>query len=149
MIQTASIQITPEILSLVASVDEFKGAWRSLGTLAPDRLSALLRVATIESIGSSTRIEGSKLSDRGLLEAIEHAEGRAPQTRIHRPRPVDVRALRAKVRMTQEQFAARFGFSTATLRHWERGDRAPHGPALVLLNVIAHNPSAVIEALAA
>lgn len=37
---------------------------------------------------------------RGLLEAIEHAEGRAPQTRIHRPRPVDVRALRAKVRMT-------------------------------------------------
>ena len=86
---------------------------------------------------------------RGLLEAIEHAEGRAPQTRIHRPRPVDVGALRAKMSMTQEQFAARFGFSTATLRHWERGDRAPHGPALVLLNVIAHNPSAVIEALAA
>ena len=64
MIQTASIQITPEILSLVAAIDEFKGAWRSLGTLAPDRLSALLRVATIESVGSSTRIEGSKLSDR-------------------------------------------------------------------------------------
>jgi putative transcriptional regulator len=51
--------------------------------------------------------------------------------------------------MTQEQFAARFGFSTATLRHWERGDRAPHGPALVLLNVIEHNPAAVIDALAA
>lgn len=44
---------------------------------------------------------------------------------------------------------ARFGFSTATLRHWERGDRAPHGPALVLLNVIDHNPKAVIEALSA
>ena len=86
---------------------------------------------------------------RGLVEAIEHAKGRAPKTRIHRPRPVDVRALRAKVSMTQEQFAASFGFSTATLRHWERGDRAPHGPALVLLNVIAHNPNAVIEALAA
>lgn len=50
--------------------------------------------------------------------------------------------------MTQKQFAARFGFSTATLRHWARGDRAPHGPALVLLNVIARNPNAVIEALA-
>ena len=86
---------------------------------------------------------------RGLLEAIEHAEGRAPQTRMHQPRPVDVRALRFKVGMTQEQFAARFGFSTATLRHWERGDRAPHGPSLVLLNVIQHNPRAVIEALAA
>src|SRR5574338_739878 len=84
---------------------------------------------------------------RGLLEAIEHAEGRAPQTRIHRPRPVDVKALRAKVGMTQEQFAARFGFSMATLRHWERGDRTPHGPALVLLNVIERNPAAVIEAL--
>ena len=86
---------------------------------------------------------------RGLLEAIEHAEGRAPNTRMHSPRPVDVKALRAKVGMTQEQFAARFGFSTATLRHWERGDRTPNGSALVLLNVIAYNPNAVIEALAA
>ena len=66
MLETASIQITPEILNLVASIDEFKGAWRALGTLAPDRLSALLRVATIESIGSSTRIEGSRLSDRDV-----------------------------------------------------------------------------------
>jgi putative transcriptional regulator len=56
--------------------------------------------------------------------------------------------VRAKVGMTQEQFASRFGFSTATLRHWERGDRNPHGPALVLLNVIERNPQAVIEALA-
>jgi putative transcriptional regulator len=86
---------------------------------------------------------------RGLLEAIEHAEGLAPETRIHRPHPVDVKALRSKVGMTQEQFASRFGFSTATLRHWERGDRQPHGPALVLLNVIAHNPNAVMDALAA
>lgn len=86
---------------------------------------------------------------QGLMEAIEHAEGRAPETRIHRPRPVDVKALRASVGMTQEQFAARFGFSTATLRHWERGDRAPNGPALVLLNVIERNPDAVIAALSA
>ncbi len=66
---------------------------------------------------------------------------------VHRPRPVDVRALRVKVGMTQEQFAARFGFSTATLRHWERGDRKPQGPALVLLNVIESNPAAVMDAL--
>ena len=62
-LKTNSLLVTPEILALVAEIDEFKGAWRALGTLAPERLSALRRVATIESIGSSTRIEGSKLSD--------------------------------------------------------------------------------------
>lgn len=55
--------ITPEILKLIAEIDEFKGAWKALGALAPERLYALKRVATIESIGASTRIEGSKLSD--------------------------------------------------------------------------------------
>ncbi len=74
MIQSASIQITPEMLSLVAGIDEFKGAWRALGTLAPDRLSALLRVATIESIGSSTRIEGSKLSDREVERLLSNLQ---------------------------------------------------------------------------
>ncbi|GHT91496.1 cell division protein Fic [Betaproteobacteria bacterium] len=64
MFRTDILQITPEILRLIARIDEFKGAWHALGTLAPDRLSSLRRVATIESIGSSTRIEGSKLSDR-------------------------------------------------------------------------------------
>ena len=74
MIQTATIQITPEILAIVASIEEFKGAWRALGTLAPDRLSALLRVATIESIGSSTRIEGSKLSDREVESLLSNLQ---------------------------------------------------------------------------
>ncbi len=58
-----SLTITPEILRLIAEIDEFKGRWQALGTLAPDRLSALRRVATIESVGSSTRIEGAHLSD--------------------------------------------------------------------------------------
>jgi Fic family protein len=66
MFQIDTIQITQEFLSLIAEIDEFKGAWRALGTLAPERLSALRHVATIESIGSSTRIEGSKLSDRDV-----------------------------------------------------------------------------------
>ena len=58
------LRITPEILSLIAEIDEFKGAWRAIGRIAPERLSGLRRVATIESIGSSTRIEGVRLSDR-------------------------------------------------------------------------------------
>ncbi len=79
-----TIKITPEILSIIAEIDEFKGAWKALGTLAPERLSALRRVATIESIGSSTRIEGSKLSDSdvdALLSNIEiqHFETRDAQ----------------------------------------------------------------------
>jgi Fic family protein len=70
MIKTDALEITPELLALVAEIDEFKGAWRALGVLAPDRLIALRRVATIESIGSSTRIEGSKLSDREVEKLL-------------------------------------------------------------------------------
>lgn len=64
MITLDTLNITPEMLRLIAQIDEFKGAWKALGTLAPERLTALRRVATIESVGSSTRIEGGKLSDR-------------------------------------------------------------------------------------
>jgi Fic family protein len=58
-----NITITPEILKLIAEIDEFKGRWTVIETLAPERLTSLRRIATIESVGSSTRIEGSKLSD--------------------------------------------------------------------------------------
>jgi len=81
MFRTDSIQITPEILNLIARIDEFKGAWRALGTLAPDRLAALRRVATIESIGSSTRIEGSKLSDREVERLLSSLEIQSFETR--------------------------------------------------------------------
>lgn len=74
MINTITINITPEILSLISEIDEFKGTWRALGTLAPDRLASLRRVATIESIGSSTRIEGSKLSDREVEKLLLNLE---------------------------------------------------------------------------
>jgi Fic family protein len=59
----SKLHITPEILLLITEIDEFKGSWKALGKLKPDQLSKLQKVATIESIGSSTRIEGSKLSD--------------------------------------------------------------------------------------
>lgn len=77
MIKTDTITITPDILGLIAEIDEFKGAWRALGTLAPERLSALRRVATIESVGSSTRIEGSKLSDREVEKLLSNLEIKA------------------------------------------------------------------------
>lgn len=80
-IRHESLTITPEILSLIAEIDEFKGAWRALGALAPDRLSALRRVATIESIGSSTRIEGSRLSDGEIERLLSNIEIAAFETR--------------------------------------------------------------------
>ncbi|HEX4952702.1 MAG TPA: Fic family protein [Thermoanaerobaculia bacterium] len=71
---TASLRITPEILGAIAELDEFKGAWRALGRIAPDRLSSLRRVATIESVGSSTRIEGARLSDREVEQLLSRLE---------------------------------------------------------------------------
>ncbi|GAA3099123.1 Fic family protein [Rhizobium viscosum] len=69
-LNTATVRITPEILSLIAEIDEFKGAWRAIGRIAPERLSSLRRVATIESVGSSTRIEGARLTDREVEKLL-------------------------------------------------------------------------------
>jgi putative transcriptional regulator len=84
---------------------------------------------------------------RGLIEAVAHAKGKKVAVKTYKPEMVDVSALRQGMGMTQEQFAARFGFSVATLRHWERGDRTPQGASLVLLNVIKRAPDVVTAAL--
>src|SRR3989344_7249752 len=57
------ITITNEILNLISELDEFKGKWQAINTLSPDRLRMLKKSATIESVASSTRIEGVKLTD--------------------------------------------------------------------------------------
>ncbi len=64
------VNITKEMLRVIAEVDEFKGEWKAIGRLAPDRLDALKKVATIESIGSSTRIEGVKLTDKEIEQLL-------------------------------------------------------------------------------
>ena len=73
--------VTNELLRLVAEIDEFKGAWQAVGRLAPDRLAGLRRVATIESIGSSTRIEGATLSDREVEFLLANVDIRSFGTR--------------------------------------------------------------------
>lgn len=85
---------------------------------------------------------------QGLSEAIEFSEGKVKKAIVHEFGPVDVKKIRAKVGMSQNEFASAFGISVSTLRHWERGDRTPHGPALVLLNVVAKEPGVVLRALA-
>ncbi|MEM6410168.1 MAG: Fic family protein [Pseudomonadota bacterium] len=71
---TSTLIITDEVLKLIAEIDEFKGAWRAIGRIAPERLSSLRRVATIESIGSSTRIEGARLSDREVERLLSNLD---------------------------------------------------------------------------
>ena len=60
----------------------------------------------------------------------------------------EVRDLRRRAQLTQQEFAARLGVPVETIRNWEQGKRAPRGPARALLSVIAHAPDTVFAALA-
>lgn len=77
----SQIVITRELLRTIGEIDEFKGRWEALGNLAPERLSALRRIATIESVGSSTRIEGVKLTNNEIEKLLA---------------PLDVRSFRSR-----------------------------------------------------
>lgn len=85
---------------------------------------------------------------QGLTEAVEPSKGKSSKAVVHEFSPLDVKKIRTKVGMSQNEFASAFGISVSTLRHWERGDRTPQGPALVLLNVVAKEPELVLRALA-
>ncbi len=67
----------------------------------------------------------------------------------HRIMPLDVKAIREKTGMSQEQFSAAFGIPIGTLRHWEQGLRSPRGTARVLLKIVDSNPAAVIKVIQA
>ncbi len=81
MIYGLSMNIDAEVLSLVAELDEFKGRWEMLGRLAPEILSSLRQVATIESVGSSTRIEGARLSDHDIEVLLANLDIRSFRSR--------------------------------------------------------------------
>ncbi|MGB8259266.1 MAG: helix-turn-helix domain-containing protein [Terracidiphilus sp.] len=86
---------------------------------------------------------------RGMEQALAFAEGSADAASyaVHIPAEIDVRAIRARMGLTQEEFAVRFGFSVNTLRHWEQGRRVPEGPTRAYLLVIDREPAAVEKAL--
>ncbi|WP_109742332.1 Fic family protein [Arcicella aurantiaca] len=81
MKKTESLMLTKEFVNLMTEIDEFKGAWLALGNIAPDRLLQLRKVATIESIASSTRIEGSLLTDRQVEKLIGNLQIQKFETR--------------------------------------------------------------------
>ena len=103
------------------------------------------------------RAPKSTAAGRALLASLnqafayargEHVAGiRVTYVQVNRPTPIDVRAVRQKTGLSQSKFAARFGFTPATIRNWEQGRTQPDGPARVLLTVIAHHPEAVEDAL--
>lgn len=80
---------------------------------------------------------------------IGYTDGSVEQSlyAVHIPEQVDVRAIRVRLNMTQQQFAIQFGFSINTLRHWEQGRRIPEGPTRAYLLVIDREPEAVQKAL--
>ncbi|MBX9599571.1 MAG: helix-turn-helix domain-containing protein [Bryobacteraceae bacterium] len=86
---------------------------------------------------------------QGLNEAIAWTRGgstRIHVTLVHIPE-IDVRKLRAKMGLSQSEFATKFGLPPATLRNWEQGRSRPDAPTRVLLAVIAKHPDAVEDVL--
>jgi Fic family protein len=81
MMVQSEVKITNAILRLIAELDEFRGSWKHLRFLSPDLLNTLRKVATIESVGSSTRIEGAKLSDREVEELLSGLSSRSFRSR--------------------------------------------------------------------
>jgi putative transcriptional regulator len=85
----------------------------------------------------------------GLEQAIAWTRGENDNVRVtlvHVP-DVDVRKVRKKMRLSQAQFATKFGLPPATLRNWEQGRARPDAPTRVLLAVLAKHPEAVEDVL--
>ena len=76
-----TLALTPDLVKLIAEIDEFKGRWQALESLSPERLSALRKVATVESVGSSTRIEGAKLTDAEVETLLSNLERQSFESR--------------------------------------------------------------------
>jgi len=85
----------------------------------------------------------------GLNDALAIVEGRAdPKTyRVHVPYAVDVQKIRKKLKLTQAQFAERYGFSLGSIRDWEQKRKQPEASARMFLKVIEKRPDVVAEVL--
>jgi putative transcriptional regulator len=82
-----------------------------------------------------------------IKEAGEIKAGRKAPSRVYEIKPPDIRSVREKLNVSQDEFALMIGVSVRTLQNWEQGRRRPEGPAKALLRIASKNPSAVLEAL--
>ena len=101
-----------------------------------------------KTTGRERRRPGERII-RGLDQGIAWARGEDVPVRVTTIEVpvIDVRAIRRKLKLSQSQFALKFGFAAATLRNWEQGRTKPEGPARVLLAMIAKDPEAVEDVL--
>jgi len=81
MLDAKNIKITPQMLAQIAELDEFKGAWTGYASLRSEQLKNLKKVSTIESIGSSNRIEGNKLTDAEIEKLLSRINKKSFKSR--------------------------------------------------------------------
>lgn len=86
------------------------------------------------------------LDDRKRMEAELNEHG-VDLVSVKEPQDVDIKSIRERSGLSQEQFAATYGLDVATVRNWEQGRSSPDTAARVLLAVIRHDPQAVERAL--
>lgn len=88
---------------------------------------------------------------QGAREALAYAKGEADSSRyrVHIPGEIDVKALRRGLKLSQSEFARRYGFTAARIRDWEQGRSQPDGAIRAYLLVISREPKAVDRALSA
>jgi putative transcriptional regulator len=86
----------------------------------------------------------------GLDDTRAYLEGRVekPRYRVHVPAKVDVKKIRQRLGLSQESFAATYGFAVSAVRDWEQGRRQPERSARILLKVVEKEPEAITRALA-
>ncbi|MDI1287036.1 MAG: transcriptional regulator [Reyranella sp.] len=114
-------------------------------TMTPERMRKALRSVDWKRVAAMTEeeIERNALADPDSIVPLPAD----PADVRFVPAMPDVAALRRGMKLSQAQFAVRFGFSVATVRNWEQGRVLADGPARILLAVIANDPQAVIRAL--
>ncbi|MDO9173059.1 MAG: Fic family protein [bacterium] len=118
--------ITPGMLRAVGTVDEFKGRWSRPGILPPERLAALQRVATVETVGSSIRLDGAAMDDRAVERLLFGPQARAFASRDEQEAAGCADALEMVVKswrdigLTEHHVRLLHGF---LLRHAERDAR--------------------------
>jgi putative transcriptional regulator len=83
----------------------------------------------------------------GLNEALEIARGDAKPARLYVPAQVNVREIRKKLNLSQDDFAAEFGFTINQIRDWEQGRTRPLGGLRAYLMLINSDPKAVSQLL--
>ena len=85
----------------------------------------------------------------GLEDAIEYADDDTTDRRVHQLEVpvVNVRSIRHRTGLTQQEFSTKYGFAVAAVRNWEQGRRQPDRSARLLLMVIDKHPDVVEEVI--